>query len=376
MNFLPSQNQGAEEYNAALIADHIRTLETKEEISEQDLEHLVLIIFQAELPLARTQDLMHQLGLILGERPDSWLREQSDRLLAAAYMRREYTEHSLPDDSTSTMIINTIRSDFENTLFMDGEDPIDEEEFPIIESSFSELEQSGVFSDEEEIPVLEPIANKEKPTPEEPRIIIPKTKDPLLKTLRRLRDKEWLPEDSRIRMGFKKKFLEMIEDETLNFNGLVRGDFFDSIDGLLSQITTFLHVMDNTVKMYTQQNRTYMETFTKTNTELKKTLLEKKRQILELRERYEIVAQVHFKRRRQIETIEEIREELQVAEEAHNKNGTHYEYMTMLREAVIFHVRDMIGEQLQLPQDIKKIQTETTQIAEEIYALEGVFPNL
>lgn len=139
-------------------------IEGKENISEADLDQLFRRIEEKNLTQEELSKVMKMIGGFLQSRPEKWLNELGTSVYQAASVRisPEYSlDHSLPDNGTRTVIVNTFQRTFEHSLVIERDEESEnterEEIIPPLHDS-NDLEQSGVFEweQENEAPILLP----------------------------------------------------------------------------------------------------------------------------------------------------------------------------------------------------------------------------
>ena len=368
MNFLPSQDRIAEECHAALIVEYIEQLGVQTNIDEADLAKFNTMVFQRDLPRERLQSLMHLLGTVLLQRPEESLREEGEKLLNAAHANRQFTEHSLPDSDTSTVIIEKVRKEFENSLVLEVQLPPEPETPYVVQPSGSDLEPSGIFSDEQEIPLPQP--STENLVSEEPPISIPVHQDPQLATIRRLQTTGTiLVLDPRVSWPSPITFGELEGFEAKSFEHLNWEDTRAEIEKLLNSIEQFFREMHATVQN-TPREKQYFEEILEKNSKTIKKMLRLETEVRELHEAFQTIIHVPAKRRKQFSDLEELEANLMDLE----STTADLSYLQLRRLAFISAIKDVLEEQRQVPLEIKRIQKKLTEHSEELAALEIVFP--
>jgi hypothetical protein len=367
MNFLSSDIPQAEEYNAALMVEKICDLEKAESLEEQDLEQLTLHIFSAGLRKERLQDIMHTLGAALVTRKEDDMKERGECLLNAAYAKRQLTEHSLPDNGTSTLIMGDEDENLQNSIIAIGRkkqrvetEPVSEDE-PL--ETENDLEPSGIFSDEREvIPVQETEkVQRETNIEEESAPITPEYAEQLITLHREKITGAMLAQHMERTPESSLSFSQFTASQPIKFDLLQREEVLGEIKYLLSTIDYFFRKLEGNPA--SAGNKTFEMNFTSIQK-----ILQIERKIFQQQEEWLNLCEILTKKQEQFSHLEEVEEELKALKEKNMEA-----LLPFIQSCFITSLKELFHEQPQFPEEIERVKKDLTALSEELFALQIKF---
>ncbi|MGE3278956.1 MAG: hypothetical protein AB7J40_04155 [Candidatus Altimarinota bacterium] len=361
----------------------IDEFERKGSITEEDLDQLWRHINHRKLTQEDLGTAMRTIGGLLQARPDPWLQELGTSVYQAASARisREHQlHHSLPDEGTTTVVVDTAQKAFHHSLIIENDEEKDDEKDttslpaengPTTETS--DLDHSGIFEwDKTE------------------HILISPFQDPRLATLKNLQEGVFTEEDERIRSAKTLTLVDIrrklgssigekaraIREHSIDENSQLHlsvleaiHEIKDLINRLLQSTYHELHIRWNVGQARMHQR------FFQENEEHITSLLKVDKTISELEADAEEIKQLLFEKEFLLEMMAEVSEDFEAWREREKKETLPSIFTESLRNHVFARIKSILDHEAEIQQRLSALQTQFRELFQNIWKLKIQIPD-